>query len=314
MESFCRQITNLKFVALTLITSCLLSFNLRAREGNAQTDSTFNQKIPVSKAIGYTAAYYGGSMYVLGKTWYRGRELVPFHFYNDNQGWLQVDKFGHAFGAYVYSYLGFHYLLSAGLTRNEALWYGATLGFILQTPIEIMDGIHEGYGFSAGDMVANFMGSALVFGQELAFHDQVMKFKFSYSETGYARRANGYLGTTTLNRILKDYNAQTYWLSVPVNKFMQLEKIPGWLSLAVGYGANGMYGEFENITEYRGVSLPEATRYRQFFLSPDIDWTRIKTESGFLKTLFTALNFVKFPFPALEYNTKEKLKGHWLYF
>lgn len=315
MESISSQKKILNFIAATaFIFFYLLPFTLKAQDRIAQNDTTSNENIPFIRAAGYTAAYYGGSMFILGKTWYRGREVVPFHFYNDNKGWLQVDKLGHAFGSYLYSYLGYHFLLNSGLTRKEALWYGATLGFILQAPIEIMDGIHEGYGFSTGDVVANFLGSALVFGQELAFRDQVIKFKFSYRETGYARRANGYLGTTTLNRILKDYNGHTYWLSLPVNKLIHKEKIPDWLCLSMGYGAKGMYGEFENITEHKGLPVPETTRYRQFFLSPDIDWTRIKTNSGFLKTIFTAMNFVKFPLPALEYNSKGELKGYWLYF
>src|SRR5690606_18450101 len=154
----------------------------------------------------------------------------------------------------------------AGFSRKEALWYGGTLGFVLQAPIEIMDGIHEGYGFSAGDMLANFIGSAMVVGQELIFKEQVARFKFSYSETGYSRRANGYLGTTSLNRILKDYNGHTYWLSVPVNKLIRNEILPDWLSISAGYGAKGMFGEFENISDYNGVQFPETIRYRQFLI------------------------------------------------
>jgi hypothetical protein len=277
-------------------------------------NDTVQQKGTVIKMLAYTAGYYGISMYVLGETWYRGREKVPFHWYNDNRGWLQVDKFGHAWGSYVYSYTGYHALLHAGFSRKEALWYGATLGFILQAPVEIMDGIHEGYGFSSGDMIANFLGSAMVFGQELLFREQVVRFKFSYRETGYARRANGYLGTTSLNRILKDYNGHTYWLSMPVNNFLRKDIFPQWLSISAGYGAKGMTGEFENIREYNGVLIPETERYRQFLLSPDIEWTKIKTRSHFLKAAFTVMSFVKFPLPALEFNSKGEWKGYWLYF
>jgi hypothetical protein len=80
--------------------------------------------------------------------------MVPFHFFNDNKGYLQVDKFGHAFGAYFESYIGYHWLRKSGVSKSKGLVYGATLGFILQSPIEIMDGIHEGWGFSWGDMAA----------------------------------------------------------------------------------------------------------------------------------------------------------------
>jgi hypothetical protein len=292
----------------------MLPLVLRVNGQNLNTDTIKSGNNNLGKAIGISAVYYGTSTWLMSNLWYKGRERVPFHFYNDNNGWMQVDKFGHAFGAYVYSYTGYHFMLNSGFSRKEALWFGASLGFMLQVPIEILDGIHEGYGFSTGDMMANFLGSAFVLSQELLFGEQAVKYKFSYRETGYARRANGFLGTTTLNRILKDYNGHTYWFSMPLNKVISREGLPEWLCLSVGYGAKGMYGEFENISEYKGVPIPETIRYRQLLVSPDIDWTRIKTDSGFLRTVFKALTFVKFPFPAVEFNSKGELNGYWFYY
>ena len=54
--------------------------------------------------------------------------------------------------------------------------------------------------------------------------------------------------------------------------------------------------------------------YRQFYLSVDLDLTKIKTNSKFLKTLFSTINFIKIPAPALEYNTKNGFKFHYLHF
>jgi hypothetical protein len=75
-----------------------------------------------------------------------------------------------------------------------------------------------------------------------------------------------------------------------------------------------MFGEFENIAEYRGMIIPETERYRQFFLSLDVDWTKIPTRSLFLEILFKGLNIIKVPFPAVQFNTKREIVGHWLYF
>jgi len=277
-------------------------------------DTLSQNNTNVYKAFSFTSVYYAGSLYILSKTWYRDKARVPFHFYNDNRGYLQVDKFGHTFGAYVYSYIGFHYLLNSGHNRKDALIYGATLGLILQTPIEIMDGIHEGYGFSWGDMAANTIGSAIVLGQEIMFKEQIIKYKFSYWESVYSSKANGYLGTNSFDRIFNDYTGHTYWLSCPINKIFPNKISPDWLDIAVGYGANGMYGEFENITEYNGVIIPQTIRYRQFLLSLDIDWTRIKTNSKFLRIVLKGMTFIKLPFPALEYNSKGEIKGYWIYY
>lgn len=279
----------------------------------ASADSSRVRNGTILKAAAFTSAYYASSLVVLGRTWYRDRSRVPFHFYDDGRAYLQVDKLGHAFGAYVYSYAGYHYLLSEGLTREEALLFGATLGFVLQAPIEIMDGMHAGYGFSWADMAANAFGSGVVLGQELLFGEQIVKQKFSYSESSYARNANGYLGKTALDRLFNDYNGHTYWLSLPANQLLPGKRVPGWLNVAAGYGANGMYGEFENVRVHDGVALPEAVRYRQFLLSLDVDWTRVTTDSRALRTILKGLAFVKLPFPAVEYNSIGQWKGYWLY-
>ena len=48
-------------------------------------------------------------------------------------------------------------------------------------------------------------------------------------------------------------------------------------------------------------------RYRQAYLSLDVDFTRIKTKSKILKSVFTCINVLKIPFPNLELSER-KLK------
>jgi hypothetical protein len=301
-------------IALSLLIVSMQLPLYSAMQVETEPDSSRVEKGTLLKAIAFTGGYYAASIYVLNNTWYKDKEKVPFHFYNDNAGYLQVDKFGHMFGGYVYSYIGYFGLLKLGTTRKEALIFGSTLGFVLQFPIEIMDGIHEGYGFSWGDIAANTMGSVLVFGQELLFNEQLVKYKFSYWESVYSKNSNGYFGNTTMSRLLNDYNGHTYWFSMPLNLLDRKKRFPEWLNIAAGYGANGMYGEFENISGYNGVVIPETERYRQYLISLDVDWTKIKTDSGFLKILFKGMTFVKLPFPALEYNSKGQFRGYWMYY
>lgn len=297
-------------ISIILLTCQLI----RAQQADSIPDTSKTNNLVLLKVIGLESMYYAGAMLVMQNTWYKDREVVPFHFYNDNKGYLQVDKFGHAFGSYVESYIGYYSLRKICVSKTNALIFGGSLGLVLQTPIEIMDGIHEGWGFSWGDMAANAIGSGIFISQELLFDEQIVKYKFSYWESTYSQNCNGFLGKKSLERLLKDYNGHTYWLSVPVNKIISARKIPDWFSIAAGYGANGMYGEYENITEYNGLIIPETKRIRQYFLSLDIDWSRIKTNSRFLKTLFTAMTFIKLPFPALEINSEGKVKAYALYF
>jgi hypothetical protein len=272
-----------------------------------------NKPMLTTAIVTQSVIYVGGISY-LSFVWYKDHERVPFHFYNDNAGYLQMDKFGHAYAAYLESYVCYNWLRKAGVPKNKSLLYGGAMGLVLQTPIEIFDGMYEGWGFSWGDMAANAAGSALLIGQELLFDEQVFRHKFSFSKSEYFDRANGYLGNTVFESFFYDYNSHTHWLSVNANRFFLKDKLPSWINVSVGYSANGMFGEFENRQYYRGARLPNVDRTRQFLLSLDIDWEKIPTDSRFLKGLFKGLNFIKLPFPAIEMNSKGEMRAYGLYF
>jgi hypothetical protein len=302
-------------IRVTTFYLAMFIFGVSAFASNKDSLAEKNEyQIGLTDALAATGIYYGASIYILNNTWYKERRTVAFHFYDDSKAYMQVDKLGHAFGSYFYSYIGLSGLKYLGFSNQSSLIYGGTLGFVLQLPIEIMDGFHKGWGFSWSDIAANASGSLLVIGQELLFQEQIAKFKFSYWETDYSRKANGYLGDNTLDKILDDYNGHSYWISVPINILTQKSMLPDWLCLSVGYGANGMYGEYENITEYNGVPIPETQRYRQYFFSLDIDWTKIKTDSPILNVILKGLTFIKLPFPTIEYNSLGNFQYHWLHY
>jgi len=133
-----------------------------------------------------------------------------------------------------------------------------------------------------------------------------------------SQRAKDLYGTSFSEKILKNYNAQTYWLSVNLGSFMKNpdSKFPKWLNMAAGYGVDGLLGASSNTWEQNGetISMTEIARVRQFYLSPDIDFTKIKTHSPLLKTCFAVLNIFKMPAPAFEINSKGDFKFYPIYF
>ncbi len=277
------------------------------------TSPMVNKKLLAAGLVTGSLAYAGASAY-LYHSGFTDNQSVAFHFFNDSKSFIQMDKFQHAFITYAASYTGYHFLRCAGVSEEKALLFGGPLGFLLASPKEIVDGFSANTGFSPFDFAANFAGSALFIGQELVFKDQIVKSKFSYSRSDYAEQANGYLGRNYFDGYFNDYNGHTYWLSINANRLIMRNKIPPWINIALGYSANGMFGAFENIESYNSVPIPETQRYRQYLLSLDVDWPRIKTRSGFVNALCKMLVFVKLPFPALEYNSKGELKGYWIYF
>ena len=186
------------------------------------------------------------------------------------------------------------------------------LVFAFLTGVEILDGYSKEWGFSVGDFVANTTGTGLLIGQELLWNEQRINLKYSFHTTKYANIRPEILGENFLQQSIKDYNGQTYWLSANLWSFNKKSKIPKWLNIAVGYGGEGMLsgnrGTFTDVDNFKDE------RYRQFYLSFDVDLTKIKTRSKLLKTMFSAINFIKIPAPTVEFNTNDKFKFHFIYF
>jgi len=307
------------FIILLIITQVPTlaqdSINLGKSGNKGKTSNIGNfgilRPLPVTGIV--LLSYSAGLIYI-GTGYYPDDSRVPFYFTNDCRSYLQMDKFHHAFMSNTISYFGYKYLINAGIKKNKALLFGGGLGFLLLTPKEIVDGHLKDAGFSWRDITANFVGSLVMTGQELFFDEQVVKYKFSYWRSDYAKMGNGLLGRNFIHSYIKDYNGHTYWLSINANRLALKNKIPDWINIAVGYSANGMYGPYENRLSYNGVAIPETSRYRQFLLSLDVDWPEIKTRSKFLKTILNSIVFIKLPFPAVEVNSKGRVKGYWIYF
>ena len=75
-----------------------------------------------------------------------------------------------------------------------------------------------------------------------------------------------------------------------------------------------MFGGYENLARDKDGNITfdrrDITRYRQWYLAPDVDLTRIRTRSSFLRTVFSMINVIKFPAPALELSQgKLRLRG-----
>nr|WP_315132879.1 DUF2279 domain-containing protein [uncultured Flavobacterium sp.] len=253
-----------------------------------------------------------GALVGLNQLWYADYPQSNFHFTNDNSEWLQMDKLGHSFSSYHLGRFGAEMLQWSGASKKNQLIYGAGLGFAFLTAVEVLDGYSSEWGASTGDVIANASGTALYISQELLWKEQRITPKFSFHTTQFAAYRPDVLGRSLSEQILKDYNGQTYWLSTNLYSFSKGSKIPKWLNLAIGYGANGMVsGNTENNPQN---STQKVERFRQFYLSFDVDLTKIETKSHFLKTIFSVFNTIKIPAPTIEYSANEGLKGHWLYF
>lgn len=271
---------------------------------------------------GGNAVGYGATMIGLYSAWYKQYPQTSFHTFNDWPEWKQVDKVGHFYSAYIESRGSMEMWRWTGIDRKKRILIGGMSGAFYQTVIEVLDGFSAGWGWSWADFGANILGSSSLVAQEFAWDEQRIKFKFSFHNKSYNdpelnNRTNKLFGTSTTQRFIKDYNGQTYWASANLKSFFPKSNLPPWLSLSVGYGAEGLFGGTKNFAaDENGNTIfnrPDIKRYRQWYLTPDIDLSKIKTNSKALKFFLTVLSAFKFPAPALEFSNG-KFKAHALYF
>lgn len=284
-------------------------------------------------AVGYTGVVIG-----LDRIWYAQYPRSRFHSFNDMGEWEDMDKAGHLFTAYMESKLSAQMYQWTGLDRKKSAYAGFALGTIFQGTLETLDGFSKEWGWSWGDIGLNTAGSLAFLGQELAWKEQRIVFKISswrrpmddylvmstdgMHTASLIDRRNFLYGTNAGEVLIKDYNSLTVWSSVNIHSFMKKEDtwFPKWLNVAVGYGAENVYGGFRNswTDDETGAEfiLPsnDFERYRQVFLSFDVDMTKIPVKNKFLKTLFSAMNIIKIPAPTIEFNSQGKVKFHPIYF
>lgn len=283
------------------ITLLLFELTLSAQSVDSLTiDFDKRKKVMWSS----TAVLYSGSLYALNELWYKDYPRSDFHFFNDNSQWLGVDKVGHVYSAYVSATTGIKAFEWAGYEKKEAALIGGSIGWLFLGTIEVFDGFSEEWGFSTGDFMANTIGSALAIGQYLLWEKQVMRLKFSYSPTDYREIRPEILGENELQGVLKDYNGQTYWASFNLNAIDKRVK-PKWLNLALGYGAEGMVSAEGS---YLDAELGQIDPRREYYLSLDIDFEKIPSNKKWVRTVLAALNYFKFPFPALEFTEGSNLQ------
>ena len=290
----------------TVFVCLILFFNSIHLFSTNFIDIDRTQKKRLKNLVLFEIGTYSLGLYAMNELWYKDYPKSKFHFINDNSSWLQMDKFGHAATSYYAGVNGIKLYKWSGLDHNKAIWIGGLSGTFYNTIIEVLDGFSSNWGASMGDLFANSLGSFFAIYQQLLWDEQKILLKFSYSRSETSSNNSDLFGNSYFERSLKDYNGQTYWLSMNINSLFSIEnsQFPDWLNIAVGHSGNNMISA-NNTTD--------DNRYRQFLFSFDIDLMRIKSKNKLFKTLTNVFGYVKIPFPTLEYSN-EKFKLYPIYF
>lgn len=242
--------------------------------------------------------------------WYKKFPRSRFHFFNDNNEWLNMDKVGHATSAYNIAAFQYNMMRWSGINKNTSLWIGMGTALAYMSMIEISDGFSTQWGFSPGDMIANISGITIFGLQQSVWHQQRILMQYSYHNSIFAKYNPGELGTNLPERMLKDYNGQSYWLSFNLSSFMGKNSFPKWINADIGYGAYGMTGAVKNPSIVDGKAVPSFTRQRKLFFGITGAFTANKST-----TYPSWLNIFKVPSPVVEWNLKSnKIKFRPFYY
>lgn len=282
-----------------------MSFVVRNNYYSQQNKKTICKKLITNSSVITGSIATQIPLYYL---WYKDYQTSSFNFFNDSKEWGYMDKMGHAFTAYHLSDKLFNLYQWAGYSDKQSLAISSSISFLYQFNIEIMDGYSSGWGFSCADLIANSIGIGLNAFQHATDKDLIIKPKFSYSPTLLATIRPQILGSNHVSRILKDYNGQTYWVSISANSI--IKHCPKWLLFSIGYSINDRLVGTSSYFEFEDRHFES---YAQYFLSLDIDLEAIHTKNKFLKSVYKAFNLIKIPMPSLTLE-KNKIKLLPIYF
>jgi hypothetical protein len=221
-----------------------------------------------------------------------------------------MDKVGHIYSSYQVARKSHLFLENKNIENpiEKSCFY--SLFFMLG--IEVLDGFSKEWGFSNYDLLSNFIGTGIFYIQEKKFKRQLLKLKFSSHLSPYAIHRPSLLGDNYLQRIFKDYNGQTYWLTFDFNtKIQEKVKVFKYLNFSLGYSIDGFVGARNN-NVINCVACNEFNRQSQLLLSIDLDLSEIKTRSRLLQLLLNSFSVIKFPAPTLILERKNEFR--WIYF
>ncbi len=275
--------------SLILASSLCVATAVHAQYDTVKVDKKRLRTVVIGSGVAYAATMVG-----LNQLWYSQYPRQSFQFFNDADEWKQVDKVGHFYSAFQLSSIGSRMLQWSHVPKRKSDIYGTVAGFVVMSSIEVFDGFSAGYGASATDLIADACGAGLYLGENLIWNEVRIYPKFSFRTSPLAAESPATLGTG-FSQLLKDYNGQTYWLSVDMDKFIPF---PKWLNLCVGYGANNMIHAHDEDNVAAGY-VP----YRQFYFGIDFDLTAIHSRSKMVNSLIYFVNMIRIPAPALEFST-----------
>jgi hypothetical protein len=237
------------------------------------------------------ASYGAAYIFVFAEGWW-DNDSSHFHFENDFDYALNLDKFGHFAAGVILGesfYEGYRW---AGIPEFRSYLFAGLSAMATHIAIDVKDGFSPAWGFSIFDVLSGTLGGFLPMAERYVPIFKYVDLKWSYwinSTVYYDKRTHRAEAVFT-----DDYVNQTFWASfkpyrllpAPVQKYY-----PSWLAFAVGLSVNEAAMDFH---------ADDKDRHREVYIALDYDLEAFRPQSRWARTLIKYLNYFKLPAPAIQ--------------
>lgn len=262
-------------------------------------------KIKPIPIITFSAAYTG--VFILqhiGQTQTIWKNKSSFHFAEDGEYALYVDKIGHFYGTFLSSYVLSQSLIECGFDYNWSNIIGTALGFGYTAYVEILDGFAKDWGFSPSDFYADISGTIFYLGYSFLPFFQNFTPKFMY----FPPRWFNSFSRKPSTMFIDDYSAHTFWISINLQNLLPKsigKYLPNWLEISIGYAVRNLCNPLDSSLkcnpEVSEPVRPYVWGNRKLIIALDYDLVKLLPDGGnFWNWLKQSLNYFKLPSPAIE--------------
>ena len=151
-----------------------------------------------------------------------------------------ADKYGHLYGAYVFTRFGAFTFKAAGSSRLESVLWGALFSEALLLFSEIGDGYTKYYGFDPHDILFNNIG--IFFGMILwyfPFLDNIFAFQWEYVPS---RATIERIRSYKVPHLVTDYSGQKFLITIKPVGIPYLSLTPlRYVNIDLGFYSRGYY-------------------------------------------------------------------------
>lgn len=234
--------------------------------------------------IAYGAAYG----FVFEKGWWDD-ERTHFHFENDFDYALNLDKFGHFAAGVVlgeFFYEGYHW---AGASEFQSYLFAGLSALVTHIAIDVKDGFAPTWGFSIFDVLSGGLGGFLPMAERYVPLFKYIDLKWSYWINSNAYYDSNHAASGGV--FTDDYVNQTFWLSVKPYRLLPesaRKYYPSWLAIAVGLSID------------EKVFTKEPHPRREVYVALDYDLEAFRPQSRFARFAIKMLNYFKLPAPTIQ--------------